>query len=553
MELSRTTLFKAIAGISAAALCVISVGMQQGASQAFGAQESQQSTPDSTADPQDLKYEAENLFYLSNTPVNQYDDGASNGGWIKSIFENTDDYIGFYVNAPEDLTRQYKLRVGYRSGTSRGTFDVSADDTSIGTLDQYASSSAFTSSDMGTISFDHGGAAYITFTLTGKNSASTGYDSGIDYIQLVATDAANGNVELTQVSTGTTYYVSNDGDDSASGTSPSTAWKSVDKVNQAVGFGAGSKILFERGGQWENQTLAVRGNGSASDPLVIGAYGDGSKPQPKFKGNGQVNDTLYLHNQSYVTIEDLDVSNSTPGFTGKEDGMTAGNAEKVGDFRAIHITGDNQTSTSQTTVSAGVVVKDSTIHDVSGIDTWINALSSTDALSKPSSDYPGAFFSTGWDFSKRTGGIEAETAGGTGPAVFADMTVDNNTITNVSFGGFTLKQWDGVGSSKKWAQTSRTATAPEYSDSNFHPHSNITVTDNTIDQTGQYNGDGIYVTSSTDVTISGNWVKQPGVCGIELYFVNGAVVENNEVFESMRKAGGGDSNTTTCMIMAMAS
>ena len=510
--------------------------------------------PAKDADPANLKYEAENLYYLSNNKVEQYDDGASNGGWVKSGFTNktysgrfdgTKDYVGFYLNIPQDLSHQYQLKIGYRAGSSRGSFNVSvtsgATTTQVGTLDQYAGSTSF-STWTGTknIAFDGGGTAYVKFELNGKNSASSGYSSGIDYIQLVKTDKANADYHETTAKAGTTYYVSNDGDDNADGTSPETAWKTIDKVNQTVGFGAGSKILFQRGGVWQNETLAVRGNGSENNPITIGAYGEGAQPQ--FKGNGKVADVIYLHNQSHVTIDNLDVSNATEGFTGKTDGMTAANAQKVGDFRAIHITGDNQSSTSEAVASSDVTVQNSTVHDVSGLDLWINSLNSTDSLSKPNGKYPGAFGSGGWDSSKRTGGIFAETAGGTGPATFANVTVHNNTITNVSFGAFTIKQWDGIGSAKKWAQTSRDAKAPEYADSNFHPHTNVEVTDNTIDQTGQYNGDGIYVTSTRGAHVQGNWVKQPGVCGIELYFVDNAVVENNEVFQSMRKAGGGDSN-----------
>src|SRR5690349_15494246 len=43
-----------------------------------------------------------------------------------------------------------------------------------------------------------------------------------------------------------TYYVSNSGSDSASGTSSGSAWKSIDRVNSAT-LKAGDKVLFQGG------------------------------------------------------------------------------------------------------------------------------------------------------------------------------------------------------------------------------------------------------------------------------------------------------------------
>ena len=45
---------------------------------------------------------------------------------------------------------------------------------------------------------------------------------------------------------GTTYYVSPSGNDGAAGTSPSTAWKTTNKVNSTT-FSAGDSVLFEGG------------------------------------------------------------------------------------------------------------------------------------------------------------------------------------------------------------------------------------------------------------------------------------------------------------------
>ena len=66
------------------------------------------------------------------------------------------------------------------------------------------------------------------------------------------------------------YYVSPDGNDSNSGTSPSAPWKSLKKVN-AVGFTAGSTVFFERGGLWRGSLRILPG-------VTYTSYGEGEKP-----------------------------------------------------------------------------------------------------------------------------------------------------------------------------------------------------------------------------------------------------------------------------------
>jgi len=53
---------------------------------------------------------------------------------------------------------------------------------------------------------------------------------------------------------GTTYYVSPSGNDDNSGTSPSEAWKTIDKVN-SVTFSPGDSILFEGSETFSGQTM----------------------------------------------------------------------------------------------------------------------------------------------------------------------------------------------------------------------------------------------------------------------------------------------------------
>lgn len=81
----------------------------------------------------------------------------------------------------------------------------------------------------------------------------------------------------TTVSGGKTYYVdSAAGNDSHAGTSASTPWKTIQKVNQSV-FQPGDSVLFMRGDSWA-QTLHVPSSGTAAKPITFGAYGNGNLP-----------------------------------------------------------------------------------------------------------------------------------------------------------------------------------------------------------------------------------------------------------------------------------
>lgn len=72
------------------------------------------------------------------------------------------------------------------------------------------------------------------------------------------------------------YYVSNTGSNSANGTSTSTPWQTISKVN-SVTFSAGDSVLFKRGDTW-NERLVFPSSGSSGNPIFIGAYGSGIDP-----------------------------------------------------------------------------------------------------------------------------------------------------------------------------------------------------------------------------------------------------------------------------------
>ena len=75
----------------------------------------------------------------------------------------------------------------------------------------------------------------------------------------------------------TTYYVdSSFGNDSSTGTSIFTPWRTIAKINNSS-FQGGDSILFKRNEVWQER-LVFPSSGNAFIPLVIGSYGEGKLP-----------------------------------------------------------------------------------------------------------------------------------------------------------------------------------------------------------------------------------------------------------------------------------
>ena len=74
-----------------------------------------------------------------------------------------------------------------------------------------------------------------------------------------------------------TYYLdATNGNDSNSGTSELTSWKTIGKVN-ASAFFPGDQILFKRGAVWREQLLTSSA-GNAANFITFGSYGTGNRP-----------------------------------------------------------------------------------------------------------------------------------------------------------------------------------------------------------------------------------------------------------------------------------
>lgn len=112
---------------------------------------------------------------------------------------------------------------------------------------------------------------------------------------------------------GTVYYIDGaNGSDSASGTSPSKAWKTLSRVNSTV-FSAGDKILFKAGTTYSGQ-LYPKGSGSKDAPVTVDMYGTGAKPI--IFADGRNKSIVTLYNQEYFEISNLELtSNNNPDVT----------------------------------------------------------------------------------------------------------------------------------------------------------------------------------------------------------------------------------------------
>ncbi len=337
------------------------------------------------------------------------------------------------------------------------------------------------------------------------------------------------------------FYVSAEGDDSAEGTSETNAWKSIERVNQEH-FIPGDQILFRSGDKWENQTLQPQGSGNETSKIVISSYGEGEKPQ--IAANGKKNDAVYLCNQQYWEISDLDISNTVEGFSQISNGtIPTGNVTQrnnedgqlLGDYRGIHIAGRDKASLK------GYWLHDLKVHDVTGEVAWIGDTGLKDI---------GIVNNAGLDGSKRTGGVLIECLQPTGnqPTQFQDIVIEDSEFINNSFCGITIKQWNGSGNqygeNPGWANRNGGKNkAPDYEDNNWYPHSNIVIQDNYINQgASAYACNGIYLTSSRDSLIQRNILEHIGTCGIELYFTDNVAVQYNEVSDVVKKGGGADDN-----------
>lgn len=107
----------------------------------------------------------------------------------------------------------------------------------------------------------------------------------------------------------TIYYVDPiGGNDSYSGRSPQKAWQSLERASK-VSLMPGEQLLLKRGTTLNGQ-LEINGKGRASQPVVIGAYGDKSLPKPCIVGDDVSLYAVRIFNSEYLTLRDIEIVNT---------------------------------------------------------------------------------------------------------------------------------------------------------------------------------------------------------------------------------------------------
>jgi hypothetical protein len=129
-----------------------------------------------------------------------------------------------------------------------------------------------------------------------------------------------------------TYYVSPAGSDSAAGTSPATAWRTLGRASAAQ-LRPGARLLLQGGRVFTGQlTIDSRDAGSTLDPVTVGSYGTGEATI--FAPTGSA---VFVHDTGGVDIRDLRLAGK-PGPAAAE-GINVYNDRPTGHrFAGVSIT-----------------------------------------------------------------------------------------------------------------------------------------------------------------------------------------------------------------------
>ncbi|MBA2936978.1 Ig-like domain-containing protein [Paenibacillus sp. CGMCC 1.16610] len=247
-----------------------------------------------------------------------------------------------------------------------------------------------------------------------------------------------GNSEIAHAA-GTSYYVDAvNGSDGNNGLSSATAWKSLSKINGTV-FMPGDRILLKAGGVWTGQ-LYPKGSGTAGNPITIDQYGTGSKPL--IQGGGLIGGAVYLNNQEYMVIQNLEVTNKSDTMV---DGI-AGILVEATDFGTLN----------------SIKILNNYVHEVRG-------------------GYEGQ--------NKYLGGIAVRALGSSVSTKFNDVLIEGNRVEDVSRTGIvTYSTW-------------RKRPGVTNGNGAFSAWTNVVVRNNAVHLTF---GDGILVTNTMNALIEYN-------------------------------------------------
>lgn len=110
---------------------------------------------------------------------------------------------------------------------------------------------------------------------------------------------------------GQTYYIDNRTSvlcsDAAAGTDPNVPWCSFAPL-AGITLGAGDQLLIARGTSFGEQVTITAPQGTAAEPVLIDAYGEGDRP--RFIANG-TNTAIRITDPSNIIVRNLDIGDKT--------------------------------------------------------------------------------------------------------------------------------------------------------------------------------------------------------------------------------------------------
>jgi uncharacterized repeat protein (TIGR02543 family) len=322
--------------------------------------------------------------------------------------------------------------------------------------------------------------------------------------------------EVSATSTETYYVDYSSGNDTNNGTSPQTAWKTLDKVN-ATQFGPGNQLLFKSGEIWFGQ-LWPKGSGVEGSPIVINSYGTGDKP--KIDAEGLIQSAVKLDNQEYWEINNLAVTNWRTTKTTVQ--LTTNSTFDVTGYLA----GIRVTASGREGAYKHIVIRDCYIHDINGLREFGPTDTTGGTVAGAYSNPP---VLGGYDSSwfKGTGGISIATVdtrpGYTGaqpPKTYFDgITIENNTIERVSETGIRIAQ--GV-------------TLAAYSNANqtaVVPNRNIVMKNNLLMGGLEYSDFGQLISPAYAPVSEYNIAHDWRTSGLEVTNTTDGIFQFNEVYD----------------------
>lgn len=157
---------------------------------------------------------------------------------------------------------------------------------------------------------------------------------------------------------GITIYLDADkGDDSADGTSPRKAWKSLERASEA-NYEAGDRLLLKRGCKFEG-ILEISGKGTPEARVIIDAYGEGELPSISAPDTALY--AVLIKNSDYLTLQNLDITNHGPERLPQRTGVKVlsedyGISHNI-ELRALHIHDVNGTLAKGSGEGSGILIE----------------------------------------------------------------------------------------------------------------------------------------------------------------------------------------------------